>query len=240
MIAGIKEYDAVHLHTAHSGPGRSALDDYDRPWLDLNTTYTYHDCAGAITLSRNDYLRSRPLAFVHMEGWYEGEGVSTACLLGQAYYPVLLGARGHVFGNRPIWLFDPGWQQALSSPGSSYMTHFAALFRSREGWGLVPDVDRRVVASGGGNPDGTDFAAAARTPSGKSVLVYVPTARILGIDTAQVPGASFVAWWFNPTSGAAQQIGTYATGGVRSFTTPAGSPWLLVLDDASAALPAPG
>ena len=241
IIAGIKEYDTAHIHMAHSRRDRSALDDYDRPWLDVNTTYTDDlDCSGAVTSSRADYLRARPLTFFHIEGWYENEGAPASCLLSQMYHPVLTGARGHVFGNRPVWLFDPGWQQALDSPGSRYMTHSAALFRSREGWGLAPDIDRRIVVSGGGNPDGTDFAAAARTPSGKSVLVYVPTARTVGVDTTQVPGASFVAWWFNPTSGAAQQIGTYARGGSRSFTTPAGSPWVLVLDDASAGLPAPG
>jgi uncharacterized repeat protein (TIGR01451 family) len=236
IVAGIKEFDTVHLHTAHSSRGRSAIDDYDRPWLDLNTTYT--DCAGALPQSRADYLRTKPLPFFHIEGIYENLGASSSCLMGQAYFPAFLGARGHVFGNDPVWLFDPGWPNALGSAGATYMRNAWALLLSREGWGLVPDIDEQIVTSGRGS--GTGYAAAARAPSGTSVLVYVPTARTLTVDTAQVPGASFVGWWFNAASGAAQMIGTFANGGSRAFTTPAGGPWVLVLDDAAASLPPPG
>jgi len=49
-----------------------------------------------------------------------------------------------------------------------------------------------------------------------------------------------VGWWFNARTGAAQQIGTFASGGSRSFTTPAGGPWVLVLDNAAVPLPPPG
>jgi hypothetical protein len=242
LIAGIKEYDSTHIHTAHAAPGRSAVEDYDRPWLDVNTTYSdYRDCDSALTNSRDDHQRPGALPFFHIEGWYEGEGASTSCLLGQMYHPVLLGAGGHVFGNRPMWLFDSGWQGALNSTGTNLMRHFSALFRSREGWGLVPDVDGTIVVSGAGNPSyAWDFAPAARTASNSSVLVYVPANRTVGIDTSKVPGTQFKAWWFNPQTGAAQEIGTFTNGGTRSFTTPAGSPWLLVLDDAAKGLPAPG
>jgi hypothetical protein len=240
VVAGLREVDKTHPHTAHSRRGRSALDDYDRPWLDLNTTYG--DCATAQSLARRDQERqTRPLTFFFVEGTYENEGADAACLLGQAYWSALSGARGHVFGNRPLWLFDSGWPAALGSTGSQYMRHFAALLATREGFGLVPDDEQRIVVAGFGARDGADYAAAARSPSGGSVIVYVPTAdRRITIDTGMVPGPELVAWWFNPRTGGAQRVGSFATGGPRDFTTPAGAPWVLVLDDARLQLPAPG
>jgi hypothetical protein len=238
VVAGIKEYDTVHLHTAHSARGRSALDDYDRPWLDVNTTYS--DCAGVVTRSRADAERARPLPFFHIEGIYENQGASASCLMGQAHHPVFLGGRGHVFGNRPVWLFDPGWPTALDSAGARYMQNAAALFLLREGASLVPDLTQTIVVGGAGDPDGTDFAPAARTASGASVLVYVPTSRTISIDTAQLPGAEFVGWWVSPGTGVAQRIASFDVGGVRSFSTPGGAPWVLVLDDAGVTLPVPG
>jgi hypothetical protein len=47
-------------------------------------------------------------------------------------------------------------------------------------------------------------------------------------------------WWFNPSSGAATLIGSYANSGTRNFTPPDANDWVLVIDDASANLPAPG
>jgi hypothetical protein len=239
LVAGIKEGDPAHLHTAHNGPERSAIEDYDRPWLDVNTTYVH--CERVVRVSRLDQTgRARTLPFFHVEGKYENEGADASCLLAQAYYPALMGARGHVFGNRPMWLFDPGWEGALGSAGAGYMAHYAALMQSRDGASLVPDTRQSIVVGGAGDPEGNDYVAAARSPSG-SVLAYVPTSgRRITVDASSVSGASLVAWWFDPFSGRATRIGSFATGGRLDFTSPGGSPWVLVLDDAQRNLPAPG
>jgi len=47
-------------------------------------------------------------------------------------------------------------------------------------------------------------------------------------------------WWFSPSSGATTLIGNYSNSGMRDFTPPDASDWVLVIDDASANLPAPG
>ena len=234
LVAGIAQYDS-RLQTAHGARGQSSLDGYNKPWLGLDAIYT--SCDDAQAKARAEWLRGGTLPFFHVEGIYENEPVGTPvpaeCLLNQMYYTVLLGARGHVFGNRPIWLFDAGWPTALSSTGSQYMQHAVALFRSRDGWGLVPDTDRRIVVAGEGTLDTGDFAAAARTQSGSSVLVYVPTARTLQVDTSQLQGPLTSAKWYDPRTGQEQLIGTFANGAARSFTTPGGAPWLLVLDNPS-------
>ncbi len=231
VISGIQAADTVHLHTAESIRGDSSLDDYNRPWLGLDAVYT--DCNGAISKTLSEWLRATTLPMFQIEGIYENEGATTDCLLGQMYYPVLQGARGHVFGNRPIWLFDTGWQAALPSPGAQFMTHAAAVFRSREGGTLIPDTSGATVVSGGGTAGSPDSTAAARTASGKTVLVYVPTARTLQINGAQIPGPQHHAWWYDPQTGLAQDLGTSASAGTITMTTPAGGPWLLVLDDPS-------
>jgi hypothetical protein len=42
FVAGIKDYDTVHLMTAHNGPEQSAMAGWgNEPWLNLNDVYTY-------------------------------------------------------------------------------------------------------------------------------------------------------------------------------------------------------
>jgi len=48
------------------------------------------------------------------------------------------------------------------------------------------------------------------------------------------------AWWFNPSSGATTDLGTFANSGTHEFTAPDANDWLLVIDANSAKLPAPG
>jgi hypothetical protein len=127
----------------------------------------------------------------------------------QAYYTALMGARGHVFGDGPIWLFDPGWPEALGSAGAAYMSDFAAFVVSREGYGFLPDTQQQIVVAGYGDPNGQ---AAAHTPSGASVVIYLPTAgRRISLDTS-----------------------------LMHLASPPGAPWVLVLDDEQRNLPAPG
>jgi hypothetical protein len=48
------------------------------------------------------------------------------------------------------------------------------------------------------------------------------------------------AWWFDPSTGAATHIQSYANSGTQNFTAPDANDWVLVIDDAGANLPAPG
>ena len=89
---------------------------------------------------------------------------------------------------------------------------------------------------------GTDYAAAARTNDGASIIVYTPSQKALTIDMSRISSATSTAraWWFNPATGAATLINDYANSGSRSFTPPAAGDWVLVVDDASLGLAAPG
>jgi hypothetical protein len=220
LVAGIRETDPVHLHTAHSARYRSALDDYDRPWLDLNTTYS--DCEGHDRQLRRDARRQRSIPTIFIEGTYEGEQASLTCTVSQAYRTLLSGAAGHVFGNRPIWLFDPGWQAALDSPGSQAMQHLAALIADHDLHGLVADFDGVIATPG---------VAAARSRTG-STLVFVDVGpRTVHVAAGSGKAPRRAAWVF-VASGVAIDAGRHDPTRALDLTSPPGGPWLLIVDDA--------
>jgi hypothetical protein len=242
LVRGLQATDqAGRLFTAHNARQESGYQFYgSEPWFTVNSTYS--DCTQTPQRSIDDYNRTRVMPFLYFEGRYENESSTTqTCLRSQAYWPVLLGAVGSYFGNRPIWLFDPGWQAALDSTGSRSMTLFGKLFRSRTWEKLVPDLSGSVLTAGRGSM-GADYAAAARAGDGTTIIVYTPSQRALTIDMSRItsPTSTARAWWFNPVTGVATLIGDHASSGSRTFTPPAAGDWVLVIDDASLALAAPG
>ena len=239
IVRGIQATDQARLFTAHNARQESGLLYYtSESWFTVNTTYS--DCTLTPQRSIEDYQRARVMPFVYFEGRYENEGgASAVCLRSQAYWPVLLGAVGAYFGNAPIWNFDAGWQAALGSGGARSMTYFRKLFLSRAWDKLVPDTAGTVLTAGRGAL-GADYAAAARTSDGASIIVYAPSQRALTVDMSKVSGTSARAWWFNPSTGTAALIGDFPTSGARSFTPAAAGDWVLVVDDASLGLAAPG
>jgi hypothetical protein len=257
MIAlGIKEYDQRHLLSAHCEPDHSAVDDYSGGrWLDFNTIYTYEIVHARLL---QDYNRTPVAPFILIESSYEGEHNSSEVQIRrQAYWSVLCGGFGHVFGNNPIWHFDaPGflahfanavqplrkmsWQQAMDLPGSVSMEFWGKLFHSRNWYDLVPDQKHEVVTSGLGEFRGLDYLAAARTSDGSTVIAYLPTSRTISVDMSKVAGREVKAWWFDPKNGKALDAGKYPASGSREFTPPGEGDWVLVLDDAARQPPAPG
>ncbi len=239
VAQGLREADDRHLITAHCHPENSAIDQYkDEGWLDLNDTYTYnivHD------MLLRDYNRKPPMPYVLIESSYEGEhNASAVQIRRQAYWAILCGATGQFMGNRPIWLFDPGWETALDSVGARDMEHLYTLFLSRPWSDLVPDQKHEVVVDGLGEFRGLDYLSAARTADGGTVMAYLPTARPFSVDMTKISGTTASAWWFNPRTGKATSEGISPTTGKKQFTPPGDGDWVLVIDDASRNLPAPG
>jgi hypothetical protein len=239
IVAGIKEFDTRHLFTAHCHPENSAVDQYkDDGWLDVNDTYTYAIVHGKLLA---DYNRTPTMPFFLIETTYEGEhNASAVQIRRQAYWALLCGATGQFLGNRPIWLFDPGWQAAMDAAGSQDMVRLKALFTSRRWYELVPDEKHEVVVDGLGEFRGLDYLAAARTHDGRTVIAYLPTTRAFTVDLSKVAGTEVQAWWYNPRTGKADAAGRFATGAKQKFTPPAEGDWVLVLDDASQKLLPPG
>ncbi|MFB3923236.1 MAG: glycoside hydrolase family 140 protein [Terriglobia bacterium] len=239
VASGIRELDKRHLFTAHVAPESSPVDEFATSgWVDFNVTYTYAIVHRKLLA---DYNRTPTLPFFLIESTYEGEHNSTeAQIRRQAYWAVLCGGVGHIMGNRPIWLFDPGWETALNLPGSVGMRHWGKLFRSRRWFGLIPDQKHEVVTGGLGEFRGLDFLAAARTPDGSTVIAYMPTPRPITVDLSKVSGSQAIVWWFDPRTGKASLLGRFPTSGRRDLAPPGNGDWVLVVDDGSLSLPPPG
>ena len=247
LALGIREYDRRHLISAHCEPEHSGVDGFSGGgWLDFNTTYTY----GIVHIKLlQDYNRTPAMPFLLVESSYEGEqNASEVQIRRQAYWAVLCGGFGHFFGNSPLWHFDgPGifpsnitWQQAMDLPGSTDMQLWAQLFHSRSWYDLIPDQKHEVVTSGLGEFKGLDYLAAARTSDGSTVIAYMPTSRAISVDMSKIAGSQVKAWWFNPRNGGAAAAGIFPASGTHEFTPPGDGDWVLVLDDATRQLPAPG
>jgi hypothetical protein len=182
----IQATSSTYLQTAQSSRTRSALDDYNQPWLSINTTYTATDPA---TLIKNDYQRSGALPFIHIEGYYENENSSSiSTLRSEALITYLGGALcGHIFGNDPMWYFGSGWQTALNSQGSVSMGNIASLLKSRSWWKLTPDYTNTVVTSNKGS--GFSYKATARTSDGATVMIWNPTSTSVTVDMTKINGS---------------------------------------------------
>jgi hypothetical protein len=120
------------------------------------------------------------------------------------------------------------------------MQLWAQLFHSRSWYDLIPDQKHEVVTSGLGEFKGLDYLAAARTSDGSTVIAYMPTSRAISVDMSKITGSQVKAWWFNPRNGGAAAAGIFPASGTHEFTPPGEGDWVLVLDDATRQLPAPG
>jgi hypothetical protein len=234
VAEGIKERDTRHIHSAHWSPETSGSEIKVSGWMNLDTTYTYE----AVYLkSLEDYRRMAGLPRIFIEGAYEGEHESTPkSLRGQAYYALLTGARGQVFGNSPIWRFGAGWAGQLNSAGATSMTRVMTLFRALDWTKLIPDVGNTLLVSGAGTSGSSSYAVAARSMDGRLALVYLPASRSITLNLALLTGP-VRARWYDPSAGTyANVTGSPLTAAAQTALTPparnAGgdTDWLLLLE----------
>jgi len=212
LAAGIRQADGNRLMTVHYGPNTVAAADYgDRTWLNLNSVYNYREDLYVPCLDED--ARSPRLPYFLLETAYEGEhNASPARIRRQAYWPLLCGAFGALYGNSPVWhfgsrgVYDRGgdWVASLNSRGAQDMARLAAFFRNRPWWLLRPDREHEVVTDGYGTSGNTDYVTAARAVDGRLALAYVPATgasrRKLTVDLGRLAGP-ITARWFDPTDG---------------------------------------
>lgn len=154
----------------------------------------------------------------------------------------------HPMGGRKSWEWfheDPWlnwnllWSEALSHPGAAQVGFMKALFLSRPFLHLIPDQSLVDPAY-----DGPRHIRAARDRSGRFAIAYSPYGWPIQIDPATFSGEAVRAWWFDPRTGTATEIGTFQKGASMTFDPPGpghrGNDWVLVIDAADADFPAPG
>jgi hypothetical protein len=250
LALGIKEFDPSSLHSAHCAPETSALGYWaGESWLQVNNIYTYVDVPAK---ARTEYGNSMP--FFLFESHYENDPQGTEQRVRvQAYQALLSGAMGHAFGNNPIWHFDgpgiypstpPNWEEWLDSAGARSMVHLRSLFTTRAWWTLVPDFSNAFLTNGHASSNPFARAVAAKAQDGSFAFVYMPSARAVTVDLAQMAGPRVLARWYDPASGQFSSVPIPGspfprTAGSQTLPLPPGnnssptgnfSDWVLVLE----------
>ena len=175
----------------------------------------------SIASSRQDWQRDPAWPFFLIESTYEGEhNASELQIRRQAYWSVLCGGNGHCMGNKPIWLFGDGWEDALDLPGSVAMARWGAFFRALPWAELVPDLGRAIVTAGLGEARGLDRVTAAATPDRRLAVAYLPLQRALTVQAVHWPGRRLRVDWFEPATGQRLAGGTLLAEGSVTLTPP--------------------
>ena len=256
---GIKSVDTNHLITLEAcrvcnPANQSTINAYGGSLPSfINLNWVYNTQATVVAGCQAGFASSSSSIPPLMgEDWYELEHSITGFQARQeGYWETLSGCYlGRLFGNGAIWPFNspndgvtsPTWQSQLSSGGSVGQQFLGQLMRSREHWMMAPDTTHSVLTAGFGS--GSTLSVAARSTDGQTIIAYLSdgNATAKTINMAKITSASSTAqaWWYNPQSGTATLIGSFANSGSQSFTAPDGNDWVLVIDDASANLGAPG
>ena len=240
LVTGLKRAGRTDwLFTYHAGPNTSSSEVVGgESWLDLNATYAYEH-PGLPAQLEQDYERTPTRPFFLFEARYEQEPdppVSRHVLRAQAYWSVVTGGAGALFGNNPIWNFgnnviyrySGSWQSNLGSWGAQDRTRFTTFFGSYDWSALEPDRSSAVLVGGQGRR--SDTAYAAKSEDSRLALVYTPSQKELTIDMSELAGPSITARWFEPSSSDYDDIGTFPNISPRGFTPPGAGDWVLVLE----------
>ena len=247
VALGIKDTDSTHPHTVELNyPVSTSLDDSSwAPIISLNAAYTQSPTYAEVL---HGYNQSASLPVFMVEANYEFENntgmdpSTPAILRRQEYWSALSGSTGQLFGNHYTSFFLSGWKAQLDTPGAVQMGYVKALFAPRAWYELVPDQAHTVVTAGYGTFASTgsiganDYVTAARTPSGKLVMAYVPSARTVTVVMSQLSGPA-TARWYDPVVGSFTSIAgsPFANTGSHNFTTPGANAggdqdWVLILE----------
>jgi hypothetical protein len=247
-VKGILDYDNRHLFTSHNNPEFLTINPWKgEEWLTINNVYSYS--LSLYELCKSAYDQKPMMPYFMIESAYENEHNTTPQQLrSEAYWPVLCGAMGHIFGNCPIWHFGsaPGWcgitdwKIQLDYPGSVSIDYVQRLFRSRPWHLLIPDFDHQVMIDGYGQWGAKDYTSTACASDGTTIISYLPAGRQVTIDLSKITGKKARCWWYNPGNGTATKYGTFPAEGLVQFNPPSDGDWVLVIDDASINYPPPG
>jgi Protein of unknown function (DUF4038)/Putative collagen-binding domain of a collagenase len=270
MARGLRKGDGgANLMTLHPpGGAGSSKWFHDEDWLDFNMRQNGHgtEYTDRYSQTRGDYNRKPIKPVIDGEPLYEGHPISfNAKALGHSiaadvrrplYWDLFSGACGHTYGHHSVWqMWQPGrdpinnplmtWAEALDEPGAVQMLFGRRLIESRPFLTRVPDdsviVTDRVPTSVPGA--GRYRFVATRDSLGSYAMVYAPIGRAFKVRMDKITGDKVKAWWFNPRTGKATEIGEFSNTGEREFIPPDKGEirdWILVLDDAVRDFSPPG
>ncbi|HQG75936.1 MAG TPA: glycoside hydrolase family 140 protein [Bacteroidales bacterium] len=243
IVRGIREFDKIHLFTAHCHPANSSRDHWEgADWLDFNCVYTYAFISDNSTVHAEclrNYLMDPPMPVILFETTYENEqNANSLQIRSQMYWGWLCSVAGVQLGNLPLWRLGEGWQYAMDWQASYDASNMKKLVDSRRWWKLVPDLDHSTVTEGYGSKN--SYVAAALADNGETAVIYIPSGAGILVDLKRISGKRVIAWWFNPGNGLSKKAGEFTDKRETRFTPPDKRDWVLVLDDGDAGFGPPG
>lgn len=153
--------------------------------LSFNSTYCYKPTINVRSkrhvyeLSHYAYARLPVIPFYLSEALYEGpnadntfSNASAAFVRRQAYWSIIGGSTGHIYGPSFYAFKDSAWRTQIDFPGAFDLTHLSNFFNGFEWYKLEPVNDNTLVTEGYGTYDGftaagDDYIASALTADGK-------------------------------------------------------------------------
>ena len=222
LAEGIASVDTTHLHTYHAHPGKSSGERFQgAKWHTLSSAYTYFPAMEmdtiwqfkhVYTMLYEEMLNKYGMPCILIESAYEKERYTTAQIIRrQAYWSILAGASGEIFGHRDMYQVNKKFVQALNDPGSESMKIFQTFVQSIPWYNMKGDWAHSLFITGRGTfnstqyPGGEDYATAAFTPDSTLAILYMPSYRTVGINMNRFK-KPVVIKWFDPSTGAYKTI----------------------------------
>ena len=266
LAGGLREGDGGrHPITFHPrGPGRSAEELPNEPWIDFHMCQTSHGArdhdTGFFIQADRSLHPARPT--LDGEPRYEGipagfynHGANPADRFDDfdvrtaAYWALFAGACGHTYGHNSVWqMWQVGrnpiihahvpWFEAMDHPGAFQMGYLARLFRSRPWSALEPDNSflRGVPL------EGPSLVRGLRSGDRTLAWAYTSRGHPITVDLrALSPRGSIQASWFDPRYGVIHRIHDAGNFGFQTYLPPSqgrGCDWVLLLEDEAGAYPA--
>jgi hypothetical protein len=225
VMSGIRASGASQLWTGHWNlkhqGGLSTDEERFRDTMSLNGVYQYAN-PYKYTARAFDVRPPRPVYL--LESTYEHPTSNTQPFRKAWWWNMLSGGTGILWGNTFLWTAESlrgtyaidygdvdhvvsSWEAELESPGTYEILHLHAFFEALPWHRLVPAGPSsglpKLVTSGQGS--GQKHIAAAATPEGDLLVVYVPPtgadSREFALDLSRMKGPGR-ARWYDPAAGA--------------------------------------
>lgn len=206
------------LQWIFSGPPATQWQQFRKPLINIEPPYEFH-------ISYQSKTRISPLT-VRRASYWSLLSTPTA---------------GVSYGGHGVWGWDDGtrppidhpnsgtplpWPLALDMPGAEQMRHLSHLFRAIPFWTLRPA--QEILANQPGKADPKAHIAAAQSATADLTVVYTPQARAVDLHIEKLP-AQFSASWFDPRTGATEEVVAAVNGSTIQFATPSEGDWVLLL-----------
>lgn len=242
VLRGIRSTgDARPFSIQLAAPSSNSTDNpYWAPRVDLDFAYSY---VPTYTTVLDGYARTPAKPVLLGEANYEGENnypdsppTTNQTLRRQMLWALTSGAAA-TFSGSDDWEFLPGWESRLDTEGVAQLDRLQSLFEGLPWWTLVPDTTGRVLVHGAGPVAAAgstsdvlqdDHATVAQTPDRHTTVVYVPSARRIGLDVGAFP-AGARATWVDPVSGRRRSAPLTASMPTPGTNAEGDGDWLLLV-----------